>query len=84
MGASQADKQRKATNTASDQAIASAKKNAQLADEANNRANAKAPDVTAAMAANAGKMGNASTSLTGPQGVDPTTLTLGKASALGS
>lgn len=55
------------------------------ADEANNRANAKAPDSAAAMAAAmlAGKQGQSSTMLTGPQGIDPATLTLGKGSSLG-
>jgi hypothetical protein len=80
-----ADQQRKASNTANDQAVAQAKKNQQLSDEANNRANAKAPDSAAAMAASvlAGKSGQSGTMLTGPQGIDPTQLTLGKQTLLG-
>lgn len=67
-------------------AIAAAKTNAQAADEANNAANAKHPDVSSMLAANlaAGKMGAAGTMLTGPGGVDPTLLTLGSSSLLGS
>jgi hypothetical protein len=85
VGLYQADQGRKQANTANDQAIANAKKNAQLADEANNRANAKSPDSAAAMAANilSGKSGQSGTMLTGPQGIDPTQLTLGKQTLLG-
>lgn len=74
-----------AQSRAGQQAIAAAKTNAQAADEANNAANAKSPDVSAQLAANlaAGKQGAAGTMLTGPGGVDPTTLTLGKSSLLG-
>ena len=80
-----ADSARKNANTANDQAIANAKTNAQQADEANNRANAKSPDSAAMMAANmaAGKQGAAGTMLTGPGGIDPNSLTLGKSSLLG-
>jgi len=62
-----------------------AKINAQNTDEANNRANMKAPDSAAMMAANvlAGKAGSGSTMLTGPQGVDQSQLTLGKTTLLG-
>lgn len=67
------------------QAMQAASKNAQMADEANNQANAKSPDSAALLAANlaAGKQGAAGTMLTGPGGVDPTQLTLGKSSLLG-
>ena len=58
---------------------------AQRAEEATNRANAKAPNSAAAMSAAllAGKGGNAGTMLTGPGGVDPSKLTLGRATLLG-
>lgn len=54
-------------------------------DEANNRANAKRPDVAALMSANvlASKNGQAGTMLTGPSGVDTTDLKLGKSNLLG-
>jgi hypothetical protein len=72
-------------NRAMQQAQAAAKKNSMLADEANNQANAKSPDTSAILAANlaAGKQGAAGTMLTGPGGIDPTQLTLGKSSLLG-
>lgn len=74
-----------AQKNAGQQAIAAAKTNARLADEANNAANSKSPDVSAQLQANlaAGKQGAAGTMLTGPGGIDPTTLTLGKSSLLG-
>ena len=80
-----ADSARRNANTANDQAIKAAKVNAQAADEANNAANAKSPDVAAMMASNlaAGKSGASGTMLTGPGGVDPSTLTLGKSSLIG-
>ena len=80
-----ADRSRTATNTANDQAIKQAKDTAAAADRANNAANAKTPDVAAMLAANlaAGKSGAAGTMLTGPGGIDPTQLTLGKSSLLG-
>lgn len=66
-------------------AIAAAKTNAQAADEANNAANSHSPDVSATLAANlaAGRQGASGTMLTGPGGVDPNTLTLGRSSLLG-
>jgi len=66
-------------------AIAAANKNAQQADEANNQANAKSPDVSAMLSANlaAGRSGASGTMLTGAGGIDPTLLTLGKSSLLG-
>lgn len=74
-----------AQKNAGQAAVAAAQKNAQSADEANNQANAKSPDVSAMLAANlaAGKQGASGTMLTGPGGVDPTLLTLGKSSLLG-
>lgn len=79
------DSARKAQNNATDVAKAAAKKNQQQSEEATNRANAKTPDVSAMMSANAqaAKGGQSGTMLTGPAGVDPTQLTLGKTSLLG-
>lgn len=67
--------------TAQDEAA----KNADLADQAMNRANAKQPNVSKLRGANvnAAKGGQSGTMLTGPQGVDTSTLTLGKATLLG-
>jgi len=72
---------RKAGNQAKDAARATALQ----AEQANNKANAKRPDTAAAMSAAilAGKAGSSSTTLTGPQGVDPSSLTLGRSSLLG-
>ena len=79
------EQSRKAQNTANDQAIANAKSQQLAADEANNRANAKSPDSSAALTAAmlAGKSGQSGTMLTGPQGIDPNTLSLGKTTLLG-
>ena len=76
-----ADAQRKAGNQAKDAARATALQ----ADEANNRANSRKPDSAASLAAAmlAGKSGQSGTMLTGPQGVAPSTLLLGKSSLLG-
>jgi hypothetical protein len=84
--AKQADTSRRLGNQANDQAKANALKTQQASEEANNKANAKSPDVTAMLSANllAGKSGQSGTMLTGPSGVDAGTLTLGKASLLGS
>ena len=80
-----ADTARRQGNTANDMAKANALKSQQSADQANNKANAKAPDITAMLSANmlAGKSGQSGTMLTGSQGVDPSLLTLGKTSLLG-
>ena len=75
------DQARRQGNQAADRARAQ-----QLAaDEANNKANAKTPDATALMAANlaASKNGQAGTLLTGPGGVDPNSLKLGRSTLLG-
>ena len=79
------DQQRKMSNTANDRALAAAKKTQQASDEATNRANSKSPDSAALMSANilAAKGGQSGTMLTGPSGVDPGSLTLGKSSLLG-
>jgi len=54
---------------------------ANLADMANNKANRKTPNIAAIMQGN--KSGVGSTMLTGPQGVDPGALTLGRNTLLG-
>lgn len=79
------EQSRKAQNRANDQAIANAKSQQLASDEAQNRANAKSPDSSAALTAAmlAGKAGQSGTMLTGPQGIDPNTLTLGKTTLLG-
>lgn len=70
---------------ASEQAAASAKATADAADQAFNKANAKKPNVQGLYADNAAaaKGGVGGTLLTGPQGVDPKTLLLGKTTLLG-
>jgi hypothetical protein len=85
VGAYSADQQRKAANTAADQAKANAQKAQQQADEQTNAANAKAPNVSAIQSAVevAAKGGAGSTMLTGPAGIDPSSLTLGKSTLLG-
>ena len=87
-----ADAQNKATQQATDAATQTAATNkasataaADLADQANNRANGKQPDVAGLSSQNAlnAKGGISGTMLTGPQGVDPQTLLLGKTTLLG-
>lgn len=55
------------------------------ADQAMNRANGKKPDIGAMLAANqqAAKGGQSGTMLTGPAGIDPNVLNLGKNTLLG-
>lgn len=82
------DNARRQTNMAKD-----AQKEAQVnqakaevdADQAMNRANPKSPDTSALMSQmkQAAKAGGSGTMLTGPQGVDPSTLNLGKTTLLG-
>ena len=83
--ASSANKQAGATRKASDQATASAKATADAAALANDQANKKQPDAMGLYSNNerAAKGGPSGTMITGPQGVDPTTLLLGKATLLG-
>ena len=81
-GASKAaDAQKQST----EQATAAAAATASAADQANNRANGKQPDIMGLSAANSltAKGGQSGTMLTGPQGVDPKTLLLGKTTLLG-
>lgn len=76
-----ASAQRDAQQQAKDAAV----KQENAANEANNRANQKKPDITSILSAaqNAAKGGVGSTMLTGPTGVD-TGSALGKSSLLGS
>ena len=71
---------------AATQAQATADKQATLAEQANNKANAKSPDVSAMISANqqSAKAGASGTMLTGPSGIDPSTLNLGKNTLLGA
>lgn len=71
---------------AQQKAEASAAKQEKAAEEATNRALAKTPDTNAIMSAaeQSGKGGASSTMLTGPQGVDPNALELGKKTLLGA
>lgn len=74
-----------AQDKAQDQAKAQANKAAMAADEAANKANQKRPDTSAILSAAqaAGKAGASGTMLTGPSGVDPGALSLGKTTLLG-
>lgn len=69
--------QRQSLRTAEDQTNA--------AEQANNKANQKRPDVAGALssALMSGKAGASGTMLTGPGGVDPNALQLGKSTLLG-
>lgn len=73
-----------ATQTAADNKAA-ATAAATVADEANNRANGKQPDVAGMMGKNAldAKGGISGTMLTGPQGISPDSLLLGRTTLLG-
>ncbi len=80
------DAQRKAKNQAEDasrqaeqQAQQAAQQASQQADQQFNRANQRRPDALPGPAAGAGR----STMLTGPQGIDPGALPLGKSTLLG-
>lgn len=58
----------------------------QNAQQATNRANQKKPDTAGILdaASQSGKAGASGTMLTGPQGIDPAALNLGKNTLLGS
>lgn len=74
-----------AQSDAQNQAKQSAKDQATNADIAMNRANQKSPDTSAILSGiqQAGKSGQSGTMLTGPTGVDSSSLTLGKSTLLG-
>lgn len=75
----QSDAQKKAQRSAE----AQAQKQQQQAEREFNRANAKTPDLAGIMASNKRAEGAGSTMLTGPQGVDSGSLSLGKNTLLG-
>lgn len=80
------EKNRTAMHQQQDEAKASAKVLADKADQANNAATAKKPNLATLLGANqaAAKGGVSGTMLTGPAGIDPNTLQLGKNTLLGS
>lgn len=80
-GERQASAQKKMQAEAKDAAL----KQEKAADEATNRANQKRPDTMGILdaAAQAGRSGQSSTMLTGPQGVDSGSLQLGRNTLLG-
>ena len=79
-------KQEKRARAAADQAQRNADKQAKAAEEATNKAEQKTANAAARLdeAALAGKAGMSGTMLTGPQGVAPDLLNLGKNTLLGS
>lgn len=81
----QGEQSRKAQKSAAAQTEQAAKKTALQAEEATNAANAKAPDTAALGASNreAAGGGQGSTMLTGPAGIDPASLVLGRNTLLG-
>lgn len=82
---SNGQEQKKSAESAQQQAQANADKQEKAADQATNRANQKKPDTGAILdaATQAGKGGASGTMLTGAQGIDPSTLSLGKNTLLG-
>jgi Flp pilus assembly protein TadB len=78
--------QKKAAERSAQQAQANALKQEKAADEANNRANQKRANTAGILdaAMQSGKAGASGTMLTGPQGIDPNLLNLGKTTLLGS
>lgn len=81
----QAHKASKQQKNLNNQAEARAVADAQAADRAFNAANGKRPDLAALLTGNksAAGMGVGGTMLTGPSGVDPGNLLLGKKTLLG-
>lgn len=81
-----ANKAKSAQEDATAQATKDAKTTADAAAEATNRANQKKPDTAAALgnAQGNGKGGASGTMLTGPNGIDPAALQLGKTTLLGA
>jgi uncharacterized protein HemX len=73
-------------NTATQKAEADALSTERKNETATNAANMKTPDISSILtnAANASKVGVGSTMLTGPNGVAPGALSLGKSTLLGS
>lgn len=81
----QGQKQASAAKSAANQAQSNADKLYAQQDQQNNKANARGPDTDALFAQNQieGQQGQSGTMLTGPTGVDPSTLALGKNTLLG-
>lgn len=79
----QANQQQHAQREAAAEAKKAATATEQQAQQAANRENQKAPDMEALLKANSGKGGASGTMLTGPAGIDPTALALGKSTLLG-
>ena len=79
------DQQTQAMQQGNKQAKEAATRQADMADQANNRANAKVPDLLGLSSQNqmASKGGAGSTSLTGHSGIDPKSLLLGKTTLIG-
>lgn len=79
------ERQAKAQDRMQAEAKDSAMKQEKASQEATNRANMKRPDTAAILdaAMQAGKAGAGGTMLTGPQGIDPSILQLGKNTLLG-
>mgnify|MGYP000367229054 CR=1 FL=1 len=79
-------KQQKQARAAAEQAQQNADRQVKAAEEATNKAEQKSVNAAASRdeAALAGKAGVSGTMLTGPQGVDPSQLMLGKNTLLGS
>jgi uncharacterized protein HemX len=80
------EKARSDAHQARDQALANQQKQEAQADQAMNAANPQRPDTKGLLSQlqQAAKGGPSGTMLTGPQGVDPNTLDLGKSTLLGS
>lgn len=78
-----ANKQAEAQKSAQRSAEAQAQKQQQQAESEFNRANQKAPDLAGIIASNKRAEGAGGTMLTGPQGVDTGSLSLGKNTLLG-
>lgn len=81
----QGDKQAKAMEQATQQSQTQADKLYAQQDQATNKANAKQPNTAAMQSQNQveGQQGQSGTMLTGPLGVDPNDLSLGKNTLLG-
>lgn len=82
----QGEQQRKLQKDANRKSQENADRMATMASEDNNRRNAKAPDAAAMLASAtlSGKSGQSGTMLTGPAGVDPSKLLLGRSTLLGA
>lgn len=82
---SNGQEQKKSAQSAQQFAKANADRQAKMADEESNKMNKKSADTAGILAAaqHSGKSGVSGTMLTGPQGVDPNTLALGKSTLLG-